>query len=84
MESGDFYFNVGKTATTTTTAIIVERSMATSGAVAAGSLATIASTFVGASLTGYYMGYKWFKDYLYPEIYYRFSNLNNYEVILTF
>ena len=77
MESDDFYFSIGSTAAMTTTAFIVERSMTSAGAIAAGSFATISSTFVGASLMGYYMGYKWFKDYLYPQMYYSASNLNN-------
>ncbi|MBP1631710.1 MAG: hypothetical protein H6Q15_2603 [Bacteroidetes bacterium] len=78
METDEFYFNVSSTVVSTITSIAVAKSMFYAGTVAAGSYATMASTFVGASLMGYYMGYKWFKDYLYPEIYYRFSNLNNY------
>ena len=78
METDEFYFNVSSTVVSTITSIAVAKSMFYAGTVAAGSYATMASTFVGASLMGYYMGYKWFKDYLYPEIYYRFSYLNNY------
>jgi len=78
METDEFYYNVGSTVVSTVTSIAVAKSMFYAGAVAAGSCATISSTLVGASFTGYYMGYKWFKDYMYPEIYYRFSNLNNY------
>ena len=77
----DILFRTGNTLLSTGVSYYVGSNVAGS-AIAAGSTATVAGGFVSASLGVYYFAYKWFRDYLYPGIYYRVTNIDKY--ILSF